>query len=438
MLSRVKYSDRHSALARIFSRSASFDPDVDAAVSEIIAEVRARGDDALAEYTRRFDGVRLERLRVSRSAISDALDLLDRALRDVMEQAAANIRDFHVRQRRESWFTDRPDGSILGQRILPIERVGLYVPGGTAAYPSSVLMNVLPAQVAGVQSLAIVSPPGRNGLPSALVLAAAGLLGIEEVYAVGGAQAIAALAYGTETIPSVDKIVGPGNAYVAAAKKMVFGPVAIDSVAGPSEIAILADESAEARHVAADMLSQAEHDPRASSVLVTSSESLARKVEESLAAMTSELPRRTIIDASLKAYGAIILVDDIEQGVECINELAPEHLEIMTADPWAILPKIRHAGAVFLGANTPEPVGDYFAGPNHVLPTGGTARYASALSVDDFVRHQSVIAYSREAIERDGSAIIRFAEAEALDAHALSIRMRLEPADAPVVVESRT
>jgi histidinol dehydrogenase len=426
MLQRVSYADRHIALNRIFDRAASFDSSIDQAVAEILREVRNRGDAALIDLTERFDGVRLDSLLVPGDALNAALDSLDVGLRRTMEAAAENIRDFHERQRRESWFMDRPDGTILGQRVLPIERVGLYIPGGTAAYPSSVLMNVIPAQVAGVTDLTAVSPPGDDGLPSRFVLAACAMLGVEDIYAVGGAQAIAALAYGTDSIRRVDKIVGPGNAYVATAKKLVFGPVAIDSVAGPSEIVVLADDSANAVHVAADLLSQAEHDERASSVLVTPSSRLAAEVPAALARLTAELPRKSIIQASLANYGAIIETASMAEAIACVNELAPEHLEVITVSPWEILPQIRHAGAVFLGENTPEPVGDYFAGPNHVLPTGGTARYASALSVDDFVRHQSVIAYSREALLRDGQSIIDFAEAESLHAHALAVRVRLD------------
>jgi histidinol dehydrogenase len=426
MLPIVLYASRQEALDRVFNRSASFDPDVDKAVVDIIADVRSRGDEALIDLTGQFDGVTLSQIRVPSSDLQAALEGLDQNLLGVIERAIANIREFHSRQARQSWFMDRPDGTVLGQRVVPIERVGLYVPGGTAVYPSSVLMNVIPAQIAGVQDIVIVSPPGEDGLPHPLVLAAAALLGIDEVYAVGGAQAIAALAYGTESVRRVDKIVGPGNAYVAAAKRMVFGPVAIDSVAGPSEIVILADSTADPRHIAADLLSQAEHDTRASAILVTPDANLAPAVAREVTRFAENLPRKAIIRESVAAYGAAIVTADLAEAIDCVNELAPEHLEIITSDPWEVLPRIRHAGAIFLGANTPESVGDYFAGPNHVLPTGGTARYASALSVDDFIRSQSVIAYSHEALKRDGQDIVDFARAEELDAHALAVSVRLD------------
>ena len=321
---------------------------------------------------------------------------------------------------------DDGDGVILGQRVVPFQKVGVYVPGGKAFYPSSLLMNVIPAQVAGVSEIHLTTPPDKNGLPSPLVLGAAHLLGIESVFAVGGAQAVAALAFGTESVPNVDKIVGPGNVYVATAKKQVFGPVDIDSVAGPSEIVVLADETAIPRHVAADMLSQAEHDESASAILVTPSHELAELVCEEITRMVPTLSRKDILEASLKAYGACIVTQSLAEAIAVVNELAPEHLEIITADPWGDMTGIQHAGAIFLGPYSSEPVGDYFAGPNHVLPTGGTARYASALSVDDFVRKQSIIHYSHSRLKEKGRRIMEFANAEALTAHARAIAVRLE------------
>ncbi|MEM8487313.1 MAG: histidinol dehydrogenase, partial [Bacteroidota bacterium] len=333
------------------------------------------------------------------------------------------------RQKQDSWFMDDGNGVVLGQRVVAIEKAGVYVPGGKAFYPSSLLMNVIPAQVAGVSEIHLTSPPGTDGLPSALVLGAAHLLGVENVYSVGGAQAIAALAYGTETIPNVDKIVGPGNIYVATAKKQVFGPVAIDSVAGPSEIVVLADHTANPTFVAADLLSQAEHDEKASSILVTNSSKLAKDVKEAVTEMVPTLSRQTIIREALQTYSACVVTETMDQAVEVVNELAPEHLEIIVTDPWTTMTQIKHAGAIFLGPYTSEPVGDYFAGPNHVLPTGGTARYASALGVDDFIRKQSVIHYTQARLMETGQKIINFANAEELTAHARAIAVRLEAED---------
>lgn len=422
----VRYAERAERLAAILDRAATFDAEVEAAARAVLEEVRVGGDAALLACSERFDGVRPPALRIPPGALGAALAALDPELRAILEEAAANIRRFHERQRTASWFTEDGDGVVLGQRVVPMERVGLYVPGGTAAYPSSVLMNAIPAQVAGVAEIHLVSPPRADGLPHPLVLATARLLGLEHVYAAGGAQAIAALAYGTETVPRVDKIVGPGNAYVAAAKRLVFGRVAIDSVAGPSEIVVLADETADPAFVAADLLSQAEHDARASAVLVTNSPTLAEAVQAEVDRLVPTLERRAILARALPAYGAILLTETPQEAIAATNELAPEHLEILTADPWETMTRIRHAGAIFLGPYSTEPVGDYFAGPNHVLPTGGTARYASALGVHDFVRTQSVIAYSRERLAAAGERIARFADAEGLDAHALAVRIRLE------------
>ena len=425
MIPIVEYADREDRLEAILSRSASFSREVDDAVRDILSAVQERGDDAVLEFTERFDGVRPESLRVPADELAAASDALDDELRGVIRRAEANIRDFHAKQTRKSWFTDDGDGVLLGQRIVPMERVGLYVPGGTAFYPSSLLMNAIPAQVAGVEEIHLVSPPQSDGRPHPLVMATAHLLGLEHVYAIGGAQAVGALAFGTEAVASVDKIVGPGNAYVAAAKKQVFGPVDIDSVAGPSEIGILADETADPAFVAADLLSQAEHDVRASAILVTPHRPLAEAVQREVEQRVPELPRRDIIKQALMDYGACVVTDTMDQAVEMINELAVEHLELIVEQPWAMMTRIRHAGAIFLGPFSSEPVGDYFAGPNHVLPTGGTARYASALGVDDFVRSQSVISYTEERLRETGDDIIAFAEAEDLRAHADAIRARL-------------
>ena len=425
MIAVVPFSRRHELLGALFSRSAAFSEDVEMAARQIIEQIRKGGDPALADLTERFDGVRPPSLRVDREAPQRALRSLSTELRSILEEAADNVRRFHQHQRRESWQIDDGDGVVLGQRFVPIEKVGLYIPGGTAAYPSSVLMNVIPAQVAGVEEIHLASPPGADGLPHPLVLAAAGLLGIERVYAMGGAQAIAAFAFGTETVPRVDTIAGPGNAYVAAAKKLVYGLVGIDSVAGPSEIVILADAGADPEFAAADLLSQAEHDERASAVLVTTSAALAADVAAHIERMVPELPRRGIIEASIRRYGACIVTESLDDAIDAVNELAPEHLELLVGDPWAVIERIRHAGAIFLGPYSPEPVGDYFAGPNHVLPTGGTARFSSALGVDDFLRRQSVIGYSQQRLERTGPRIATFAKAEHLEAHARAIELRL-------------
>ncbi|BBM68848.1 histidinol dehydrogenase [Rhodothermus marinus] len=421
----VSYEQRAERLAALWTRGGTFDPEVERAVQEILQQVQQQGDAALLALTERFDGVRPPSLRVPEAELAAAYETMDPELKAIIAEAVDNIRRFHEHQRRTSWFVEDGDGVVLGQRIVPLERVGLYVPGGRAFYPSSLLMNAIPAQVAGVPELHLVSPPGPSGWPHPLVLATAHFLGIRHVYAVGGAQAVAALAFGTETIPRVDKIVGPGNAYVALAKKMVFGRVDIDAVAGPSEIVVLADDTADPEFVAADLLSQAEHDERASAVLVTPHALLAEAVRARVQRMVAEAPRRTILEASLARYGACIVTPSMTEAYAVVNELAPEHLELIVRDPWAALPHIRHAGAIFLGPFSTEPVGDYFAGPNHVLPTGGTARYASALSVDDFVRSQSIIAYTAERLRRTGPRIMRFAEAEALPAHAQAVAVRL-------------
>ena len=429
MLPLVEFDARHERLPAVFEREATFGPDIQERAAEILADVRREGDEAVRRLTARFDEVELSELRVGDEKRADALANLDASFRSILEEAAENVRRFHARNQPESWFTEEGDRVVLGSRVVPLERAGIYVPGGTAAYPSTVLMCAVPAQVAGVEEIHLVSPPGPDGLPHPRVLAAAELLGIEQVYPIGGAQAIGALAYGTESVPSVDKIVGPGNAYVAAAKQQVFGRVDIDSVAGPSEIVVLADETADPAYVAADLIAQAEHDERASAVLVTPSRALAERTLSHVEDQLEGLARAAVARAALTDFSARILTADVAEAVEAVNELAPEHLELHVAKPWETMTEIRHAGAMFLGPYSTEPVGDYWAGPNHVLPTGGTARYASALGVEDFVRSQSIIGYSRERLERDGPKIQRFAREEGLTAHAQAVRVRLD--DAP-------
>ncbi len=399
-----------------------------AAVRDIIREVRQDGDRALRRLSEAFDKVRIEQFRVSERELEDARNGVDPDFLRALRQAAVNIRSFHEKQRRTSWMDLQPDGSILGQVIRPLDRVGVYVPGGKAAYPSSVLMNVIPAQVAGVGEIAMVTPPstaGEAGI-NPYILAAAAEAGVREVYRVGGAQAVAALAYGTESIAPVDKIVGPGNIYVALAKRSVYGAVDIDSIAGPSEIVVLADGAADPEYIAADLLSQAEHDEMASAILITDSRPLAEQVREEVERQLASLPRRAIAAQSLDRYGAILLADSLQEGIDTVNRLAPEHLELMVASPFDCLSRIRHAGAIFLGPCSSEPVGDYFAGPNHILPTNGTARFSSPLSVDDFVKKSSLIQYSREALLAHGGQIMALARHEGLEAHARAIEVRLK------------
>ncbi|WLR49300.1 histidinol dehydrogenase [Halobacillus litoralis] len=395
-------------------------------VQEIISQVKTRGDEAVKEYTERFDKATMESSKVSKEEFEQAYASLDGEFVQILQEAADNIRAFHEKQKSSSWFDSSEDGTLLGQKITPIDAAGVYVPGGTAAYPSSVFMNVIPAQVAGVERIVMVTPPGQNGKVPDGVLLAAQILGVEDVFKVGGAQAIAALAYGTETIPSVDKITGPGNVFVALAKREVFGDVDIDMIAGPSEIAVLADETARAEEIAADLLSQAEHDARSSSVLVTTSETLAKAVKKEVQVQLDSLPRADIARKSVEDYGMIVLCETWAEAVDTINEIAPEHLEIVTEDPFQELGKIKHAGAIFLGPYSSEPVGDYFAGPNHVLPTNGTARFSSPLNVDDFVKKSSVISYSRQALETNVDKIARFARLEGLEAHARAVETRKE------------
>ncbi|WP_338754822.1 histidinol dehydrogenase [Bacillus sp. FJAT-52991] len=397
-----------------------------ATVQSIIHTVRSQGDRALRELTEKFDGARMFSLKVTQEEVNEAYEQLPKQMIDIIKEAADNIFTFHQKQLRQTWMYTDQSGSILGQKMTPLDSAGVYVPGGTAAYPSSVLMNVMPAKVAGVKRVVMVSPPGRDGRLPAGVLVAADIAGVKEIYKVGGAQAVAALAYGTETIRSVDKITGPGNIYVALAKREVFGDVDIDMIAGPSEIAVLADDTACPREIAADLLSQAEHDPRASSVLVTTSERLAEETAAEVERQLKELPREEIARASIDSYGSIYVAKDMEKAVETINQLAPEHLEIMTEHALQIVKDIRHAGAIFVGRYSSEPIGDYFAGPNHVLPTNGTARFSSPLNVDDFMKKSSIIMYSEQAYNKNYQKIAAFARLEGLEAHARAVEIRAE------------
>lgn len=397
-------------------------------VQAIIDDVRERGDEALFEMTKRFDGADLnaDNIRVTQAEIDEAYTLVDASLIEVIRKAMTNIRVYHEKQRQYGWFDTTPDGTILEQKVTPLQSTGVYVPGGKAAYPSSVLMNVIPAKVAGVEKIVMVTPPGKDGKVNPGTLVAANEAGADEIYKVGGAQAIAALAFGTASVPKVDKIVGPGNIYVALAKKAVYGYVSIDSIAGPSEILVIADETANPRYVAADLLSQAEHDELASAILVTTSEKLAGEVQKEIEGFTQVLSRKAIIEKSLENYGHILIASSIDEAVEIANAIASEHLEIVTANPFEVMTKIRNAGAIFIGENSSEPLGDYFAGPNHILPTNGTAKFFSPLSVDDFVKKSSIIYYSREALAAKKDDIIQFAKAESLTAHANSIAVRFE------------
>jgi len=395
-------------------------------VQSIIATVREEGDSALFSYTEKFDRVKLPNLKVTEEEFTAAYEALDEELVEIIREAAANIRAFHEKQKRESWISYDDNGTMLGQKITALDAVGVYVPGGTAAYPSSVLMNVIPAQVAGVKRIVITSPPNELGTLPAGVLVAAKELGIAEIYKVGGAQAIASLAYGTETIAEVDKIMGPGNIFVALAKREVFGIVDIDMIAGPSEIVVLADETAKPNEIAADLLSQAEHDKNSSSILVTTSMKQAEEVKAEVEKQVETLPRKEIAKASVEAYGHIYVADDLETAIAVVNELAPEHLEVLTENPLASLNDIRHAGAIFLGRYSSEPVGDYFAGPNHVLPTNGTARFSSPLNVDDFVKKSSIISYSEKAFLTNYSKVAKLARLEGLEAHARAMEERLK------------
>ena len=418
-------------LEDLLQRSPNHYGQYESAVAEIIETVKKGGDEALFSYTEKFDHCKMDaaHIRVTREEIDEAYQKVDADFVEVMKKSAANIRAFHEKQLRNSWFDPKPDGTILGMKILPIAIAGVYVPGGKAAYPSSVLMNVLPAKVAGVERIIMTTPPGADGKVNPGTLVAAHIAGVDEIYKVGGAQAIAAMAFGTQSIPKVDKITGPGNIFVALAKKACFGYVSIDSIAGPSEILVIADETANPRYVAADLLSQAEHDELASAILITTSKTLADQVSIEVDRFVASLSRREIIEKSLNNYGYILLVDSLDEAADTANEIASEHLEILTKDPFAMMTKIRNAGAIFLGEYSSEPLGDYFAGPNHVLPTNGTARFFSPLNVDDFLKKTSIISYSRPALEKIHQDIECFAENEGLTAHANSIRVRFEKED---------
>ena len=422
---------KNNILENLLKRSPNSYGKFEAAVNDILANVRARKDEALFEYTKNFDkaDINAENVRVTQEEIDEAYAQVDKDLLDVIRKALVNIRDYHAKQKQYSWFDSKPDGTILGQKVTALARVGVYVPGGKAAYPSSVLMNVMPAKVAGVEQIIMCTPPGKDGKVYPTTLVAAKEAGVDVIYKVGGAQAIAAMAYGTESIPKVDKIVGPGNIYVALAKKAVYGHVSIDSIAGPSEILVLADETANPRYVAADLLSQAEHDELASAILVTTSEELAEEVSREVDGFVKELSRGEIIQKSLDNYGHILIAETLDDAIDAANEIASEHLEIVTKDAFTVMTKIRNAGAIFIGEYSSEPLGDYFAGPNHVLPTNGTAKFFSPLSVDDFLKKSSIISYSKEALEAVHQDIEQFAKAEQLTAHANSIHVRFEKRD---------
>lgn len=422
----LSHDTRQNLLEDLLKRSPNQYPEYEKSVAEILEHVKKEKDQALFAYTEKFDGAKInaETIKVTEEEIEEAYAFVGPELLGIIRRALHNIEVYHEKQKQYSWFDSKPDGTMLGQKVTPLWRVGVYVPGGKAVYPSSVLMNIMPAKVAGVNEIVMVTPPGKDGKVNPTTLVAAKEAGADVVYKVGGAQAIAALAYGTESIPKVDKIVGPGNIYVALAKKAVYGHVSIDSIAGPSEILVLADETANPRYVAADLLSQAEHDELASAILVTTSRELAEKVSEEADAFIKQLSRAEIIQKSLDNYGHILVADSLEDAIEAVNEIASEHLEIMTADPYQAMMKVRNAGAIFIGEYSSEPLGDYFAGPNHILPTNGTAKFFSPLSVDDFLKKSSLIAYSKEALEKVHEDIERFAEAEQLTAHANSIRVR--------------
>ncbi|MBQ8118399.1 MAG: histidinol dehydrogenase [Lachnospiraceae bacterium] len=415
-------------LNNLLKRSPNNYGQFEATVNEIIEKVKTNGDKALFEYTAKFDKFALnaDNIKVTRSEIDEAYNKLDPELIEVLKHSAENIRAFHVKQLRNSWFDAKPDGTILGMKITAIERSGVYVPGGKAAYPSSVLMNIIPAKVAGVEQIIMTTPPGADGKVNPGTLVAADIAGADVVYKVGGAQAIAAMAFGTESIPKVDKITGPGNIFVALAKKAVYGYVSIDSIAGPSEIMVLADETANPRYVAADLLSQAEHDELASAILITTSKDLAEKVSAEIDGFVKNLERKEIIQKSLDNYGYILVAENMQDAIDAVNEIASEHLEILTQNPFDIMTRVKNAGAMFLGEHSSEPLGDYFAGPNHILPTNGTAKFFSPVNVDDFIKKSSIIAYSREALEKIHTEIELFAKSEGLTAHANSIHVRFE------------
>lgn len=430
-IQKLNSDTKKNLLEDLLKRSPNNYGQYEASVKEILDKVKEEKDAAVFAYTAKFDGAELtaDTIEVTDAEIEEAYAQVDDTLLTVIRKAKDNIESYHAKQRQNSWFDSKPDGTILGQKITPLHRVGVYVPGGKAVYPSSVLMNVMPTKVAGVDEIIMVTPPGKNGKVSPNTLVAAKEAGVNKIYKVGGAQAIAALAYGTESIPKVDKIVGPGNIYVALAKKAVYGHVSIDSIAGPSEILVVADETANPRYVAADLLSQAEHDELASAILVTTSEKLAHEVSDQVDGFLKELSRAEIISKSLDNYGYILLADTMEDVIDVANEIASEHLEIQTKNPFEVMTKIRNAGAIFIGEYASEPLGDYFAGPNHILPTNGTAKFFSPLSVDDFIKKSSIISYSREALQKVHKDIESFAKAEQLTAHANSIHVRFEEED---------
>ncbi|MFA9465770.1 MAG: histidinol dehydrogenase [Velocimicrobium sp.] len=419
---------KNNILEDLLKRSPNQYRQYETVVDEIINTIRKDGDKAANAYTEKFDGalITAETIRVSKEEIKEAYELVEDSLIDIIRKAKGNIESYHQKQKQYSWFDSTPNGTIVGQKVSPIEKIGVYVPGGKAAYPSSVLMNVIPAKVAGVETIVMTTPPNKDGRVNPNTLVAANEAGVDEIYKIGGAQAIACLAYGTKSIPKVHKIVGPGNIFVALAKKAVYGHVNIDSIAGPSEILVLADETANARFIAADLLSQAEHDELASAILVTTSIELAKKVSKEVDRFVEVLSRKEILEKSLENYGYILVADSMKEAIDVTNEIASEHLEIVTKDPFQIMTKIKNAGAIFLGEYSSEPLGDYFAGPNHVLPTNGTAKFFSPLSVDDFIKKSSIISYSKEALEPISNDIIAFANAEQLTAHANSIAVRFE------------
>ena len=427
-IQKLDENSRKNLLEDLLKRSPNNYGQYEQGVTEILANVKANGDQALFEYTKKFDQADLNagNIKVTDAEIEEAYALVDRKLVEIIRKSLANIRTYHEKQRQTSWFDSKPDGTILGQKVTALHRVGVYVPGGKAAYPSSVLMNIVPAKVAGVDEIIMVTPPGKDGKVTPTTLVAAKEAGADAIYKVGGAQAIGALAYGTESIPKVDKIVGPGNIFVALAKKAVYGYVSIDSIAGPSEILVLADETANPRYVAADLLSQAEHDELASAILITTSKEFAAKVSEEVDGFVKVLSRKEIIQKSLDNFGYILIAEDMDEAIEAANSIASEHMEIVTANPFEVMMKVRNAGAIFIGENSSEPLGDYFAGPNHVLPTNGTAKFFSALSVDDFVKKSSIVYYSREALRKIHKDIEQFATSEQLTAHANSIAVRFE------------
>ena len=416
--------DVANLLQILTERAENISPEIMTTVSEVISEVRKNGDEALYKYTEKFDKIKLNSLYVDEAEKARLCALVPDELKEIIDEAAENIYAFHKKQLQNSWMTNS-DGKVMGQLVRPLDSVGLYVPGGTAAYPSSVLMNAIPAKVAGVRKIKIVTPPKAEGINPAVVYAAK-KAGIDEIISVGGAQAVAALAYGTKSIERVDKIVGPGNIFVAMAKKLVFGAVDIDMIAGPSEVLVIADERANAKYVAADLMSQAEHDPMAAAILITTSSELANAVISQIETQIKELPRHDIIDKSLEKYGSIVIVDSLDEAVELSNKIAPEHLELSVENPFELLSKVNNAGSIFLGDNAPEPLGDYFAGPNHVLPTNGTARFSSALGVDSFIKKSSYLYYNREQLKKISEKVIGFARAEGLDAHANSIIQRFK------------